>query len=208
MFFFRSPKLILVGFLAGLVTFALMAFLIKPMGAVEKEPDGPALIEKIREVARLETLQVSVYKKVIYEPAPPEAQSFFGEIATWASYTWDKPEGRAIVFANVHLGLDLAKLDESSLRVVGEDVEIVLPPIISTIEIKPGETEIIRSNLEPNDMMQMLDHAKWAIEADVAGDSAMQDRARGSAKRAIRAFLQTAGFRDVTFVEPAAAGAG
>lgn len=200
--FFRSLKLLVVGFLVGLVTVVATWSALRPVPAPTREPDPPALVEKIREVARLETLDVSVYKKVTYEPVPPPATSFLGELATWASYTWDKPEGKAIVFANVHLGLDLSRLDDSSVRVENDVVEILLPPLQTTVELKPGETEILRSNLEPADMMKLLEEAKWAIEADVANDAALHDRARGSAKRAIRAFLQTAGFRDVVFLDP------
>src|SRR3954470_6040392 len=69
-------------------------------------PDGPALILKVREVARLETLDVSLYKKVDFTPDPRERDSIWGAVAQWASYTLRPPRGRAIVFAVAHLGLD------------------------------------------------------------------------------------------------------
>src|SRR5262249_6465676 len=82
-------------------------------------PDTPALILKVREVARLETLDVSLYKKIDFSPDPKEQATVWASLAQWASYTLRPPRGRAIVFAVAHLGLDLRKLDAQSLRVWG-----------------------------------------------------------------------------------------
>ena len=38
-------------------------------------PDAPALVVKVREVARLQALDVSLYKKVIFAPDPRETGS-------------------------------------------------------------------------------------------------------------------------------------
>src|SRR5438105_9405031 len=92
-------------------------------------PDPPALIVKVRQVARLQSLDVSLYKKVTFAPDPRETGSVWGDLMQWASYSLRPPHGRAIVFADAHLALDLAKLDPSSLRVTGRRVEVVLPPL-------------------------------------------------------------------------------
>ena len=86
-------------------------------------PDPPALIVKVREVARLQALDVSLYKKIEFAPDPRETGSVWGDLFQWASYTLRPPRGRAIVFAEAHLGVDLAKLDVSGLRVSGRRVE-------------------------------------------------------------------------------------
>src|SRR2546421_10250396 len=91
----------------------------------EKLPDPPALVLKIREVARLETLDVSLYKKIDFSPDPREQATAWSSLVQWASYTVRPPRGRAIVFAVAHLGLDLRKLDTASLRVEGRRVEVV-----------------------------------------------------------------------------------
>ena len=70
-------------------------------------PDAPALILKIREVARLESLDVSLYKKIDFRPDPREEKTMWGAVAQWAAYSVRPPRGRAIVFAVAHLGVDL-----------------------------------------------------------------------------------------------------
>src|SRR6267378_7066705 len=90
-------------------------------------PDAPALVVKVREVARLQALDVSLYKKVAFAPDPRETGSVWSDLMQWASWSLRPPRGRAIVFAEAHLAVDLAKLDASSLRVSGRRVEVVLP---------------------------------------------------------------------------------
>src|SRR5918911_360565 len=82
-------------------------------------PDAPALVVKVRQVARLQSLDVSLYKKVVFSPDPRETGSVWGDLMQWASYSLRPPRGRAIVFADAHLAVDLTKLDASSLRVTG-----------------------------------------------------------------------------------------
>ena len=73
-------------------------------------PDAPALVLKIREVARLETLDVSLYKKIDFSPDPRPTGSTWGDVAQWATYSVRPPRGRAIIFADAHLSVDLRKL--------------------------------------------------------------------------------------------------
>jgi len=158
-------------------------------------PDPPAVAIRIREVARLETLDVTLYKKVTFAPEPEEAGSF------WVRHTFHAPRGKAIVFADAHLGLDLSKLDAGSVRVVGREAWIVLPAIRATVELRPAETEVIGSNLDSADTARLLDLAKVAFEREVAADRALRERARASAENRIRALLATLGFADVHFVD-------
>lgn len=164
-------------------------------------PDPPAVATRIREVARLETLDVAVYKKVSFAPEPTEAASIWGDVAGWLRHTFRTPQGKAIVFATAHLGLDLSRLDESSVRVVGREVFVVLPPVRASIELRPDETEIIGSNLDSAETARLFDLAKAAFEREVGGDAALRGRARASAERQIRALLVTLGFVDVHFVD-------
>ena len=105
-------------------------------------PDAPAIILKVREVARLTTLDVSPGGWVISIVAadPREQATVWSAVAQWASYSVHPPRGRAIVFAVAHLGVDLRKLDVGSLRVRGRSVEVVLPHVQTQVELKPAET--------------------------------------------------------------------
>ena len=79
-------------------------------------PDTPALVLQMREVTRLETLQVSLYKKVDFSPQPQASDSLWKDVISWASYSLRMPRGRAIVFADVNLGYDIQRIDASNLR--------------------------------------------------------------------------------------------
>ena len=164
-------------------------------------PDPPAVAIRIREVARLETLDVTVYKKVTFAPEPAEAESFWADVGGWLRHTFHAPRGKAIVFADAHLGLDLSKLDARSVRVSGREAWIVLPPVRATVELRPAETEVIGSNLDSAETARLLDLAKVAFEREVAADRGLLERAQTSAQRQIRALLTTLGFAEVHFVD-------
>ncbi|HEX7501455.1 MAG TPA: DUF4230 domain-containing protein [Polyangia bacterium] len=172
-------------------------------------PDPAAVSVQIREIARLETLEVSLYKKVTFSPAPSPADSFWGDVMGWARHVFATPAGKAIVFADVRLGLDLDKLGPGNIKAIGQTVFLVLPPIKVTVELKPGETEIIGSNLDSSETAQLLDLAKTAFEREVTSSPNLRQRARASAERAITSFLVVLGFTDVRFVDvlPSAGGA-
>lgn len=166
-------------------------------------PDPPAVVEQMREVARLETLHLTVHKKISFAPDPTSAESLWGDVANFVRYTVHKPEGRAIVFAQVELGMDLQKLVPGSIRADGRRIEVVLPPIEAQVQLLPGETEIIGSNLDSKETAQLFDRAKNAFEREVMADRRLQEQARASSERAIRALLITLGFREVVFVDSA-----
>jgi Protein of unknown function (DUF4230) len=169
-------------------------------------PAAPAVIVKIREVARLEALDVSVYKKISFAPDPTSAGSFWGDVAGWLRHTLASPHGKAIVFADAHLVLDLDKLGPESLRVQGSEVWLTLPPVQVRVELKPGETEIIGSNLDSAETARLFELARAAFERELAADARLRERARASAERAIRGLLLGLGFREVHFVERLPAG--
>jgi len=178
---------------------ALTYWLLAPKPA--RPPDPAALVDRVREVTRLETLDVSVYKKVSFEPDPTPAGSFWGDVFNWARYSLHPPRGKAIIFADVHLGFQFSKIDQSNLRAVGSRVEIQLPPLQAHVELKPGETEVIGSNLDSEQTAQLLDLARAAFEREALGDSKLRERARASAERSLRDLFLSAGFREVLFVD-------
>jgi hypothetical protein len=164
-------------------------------------PDPPAVAMRLREVARLETLEVVLYKKVTFSPDPTEADSLWGDVSGWLRHTFRAPRGKAIVFATAHLGLDLSRLDANALRVAGREIVVALPPVRATVELMPDETEIIGSNLDSAETARLFDLAKSAFEREVASDAALRERARASAERQLRALLVTLGFSTIRFVD-------
>jgi hypothetical protein len=176
-----------------------MLLLRRPMAKV---PDGPVVLEKIREVARLETLDVTLYRKVSFTPDPPgPGDSAWESVLNWAKFNLRNAHGRAILFADAHLGLDLSQLGPQSMQVRGEQVALVLPPIQVQVELRPGETEIMDSNLDSAQTAQLMDEAKRAFQLEVQRDGHLQGRARASAERSLRGLLLSLGFREVVFVE-------
>ncbi len=195
--------------LVALVAGALGAFvLLRPKPPAL--PDTPALVTRVREVARLETLDVSLYKKVEFSPEPQATDKLWKDVINWAAYSIHTPRGRAIVFADVHLGYDFGRLDGSSLRVQGTRVDVALPPLEVKVELKPGETEIIGSNLDSAQTTLLLEKAREAFEREVKGDARLRERARRSAENTLRVLFLSAGFREVNVVDvlppPATAG--
>jgi hypothetical protein len=164
-------------------------------------PDPPALVTQMREVARLETLEVSLYKKVTFSPEPAGSDALWKDVINWAAYSIRTPRGRAIVFADVHLGYDFQRIDTSSLRVSGSRVDVVLPPLEVKVELRPGETEVIDSNLNSQETAHLLERARVAFEKEVRADPRLKERARLSAERSLRALFLTVGFTEVRFVD-------
>jgi len=193
--------------LLAIVGLCAVACLLGAAGAAwlvryrERPPDPPAVVEQIREVARLETLQLTLHKKISFEPEPGSADSLWGDVANWMRFTIRKPQGRAIVFAQVDLGLDLERLDASRIRLAGRRAEVVLPPIEAQVRLLPAETEIIGSNLDSAETAQLFERAREAFEREVMADPRLREKARQSSERAIRALLVTLGYREVIFLE-------
>ena len=163
-------------------------------------PDAPALAVKVREVARLQTLDVSLYKKVSFAPDPRDTGSVWGDLLQWASFSVRPPRGKAIVFAEAHLSVDLGRLDASSLRVTGRRVEAVLPKVQVQVELKPAETEVIGSNLDSKETAQLFELARAAFQREVEADQVLQARARASAEQSLRALFLGLGFTEIAFV--------
>jgi hypothetical protein len=166
-------------------------------------PDPPALVTQIREVARLETLDVMLFKKVSFEPEPEPSTTLVGDALTWAKFTLRPPRGKAIVFADVHLGLDLSQLDPSDVVASGDTVEVHLPPLEAQVELRPGDTEVMGSNLDSQQTAQLFETAKVAFRQEVMANEALKAKARASSERAMRALLISLGYRDIRFVAAA-----
>ncbi|HEY6100770.1 MAG TPA: DUF4230 domain-containing protein [Anaeromyxobacter sp.] len=187
--------------LFGLAVGAGLALALRVTRRAPELPDPPAVAMRIRDVAQLETLEVSLYKKVSFAPEPAPADSLWGDVAGWLRHTFRTPRGKAIVFAVARLGLDLSKLDGSSVSVRGREAFVVLPPFRATVELRPDDTEIVGSTLDSAETARLFELAKVAFERQVEADAALQARARASAERQVAALLTTLGFAAVHFVD-------
>ncbi len=198
----RLAALVVLGLAVGLG----LGVSLRALHRAPPPPDPPAVVVQIREIARLETLEVNLYKKVTFAPEPAAADSVWGDLAGWMRHTFAAPRGKAMVFAVARLGLDLSKLDASSVQVRDREAWIVLPPVQATVELRPDETEVIGSNLDSAETARLFELAKSAFEREVAADALLRAKARRSAEREVRALLLTLGFRAVHFVDALPAG--
>ncbi len=187
--------------LFGLALGAGLAVGLRLARRAAEVPDPPAVAMRIREIAQLETLEIALYKKVSFSPEPTPADSAWGDVVGWLRHTFRTPRGKAIVFAVARLGIDLSRLDASSIRVSGREAFVVLPPVRATVELRPDETELIGSNLDSAETARLFELARAAFERQVEADQGLRARARAAAEDRIRALLATLGFAAVHFVD-------
>lgn len=171
-------------------------------------PDGPVLVERVRDVARLQTLEVTLFKKVSLQPDPKTTGTLWRDVIAWAEYRLREPKGTALLFADATLWLDLSRMRTEHLRVSGGDVEVVLPPVKVQVALRPGDTEVLDSNLNSEQTAELFQLAHEAFQREVEQDAQLKARARESAERSLRALFQGLGFREVRFVEALAPVAG
>jgi Protein of unknown function (DUF4230) len=181
--------------LGGLLAFELVK--PKPPPAVQEPP----VVLRIREAARLETLDVTLYKKIDFAPDPKPPDSVWGSVAQFARYAVRPPRGKAIVFAEAHLSIDLRKLDDQGVRVTGKKVQVVLPRLETKVELRPQDTEIIGSTLDSAETAQLFALAQEAFLKEVSGDAALKEKATLAAKHSLQALLGSLGFWQVEFVD-------
>lgn len=196
----RTFVIAAAGVVAGVLV-ALAVYLARRPPPPQR-PDAAAVITQLREVARLETLDLTMYKKLSFTPDPPAAaEGTWQGVLNWASFSLRHPHGRAILFAVVHLGIDLQKLDAEHVRLEGDHAWLVLPPLTAQVELLPGETEIIDSNLDSADTARLLEEAKGVFAREAVADPRLRERAREANLRALRGVLATFGLRQVEVVD-------
>lgn len=163
-------------------------------------PPTATLVDQVREVARLETLEVSLHKKIIFAADPQAFDSAWQGVWQWVRESVRPSQGRVIVFANAHLAVDLSQLGPDKLVAHDGHAFVILPPVRATVEILPGETEVIDSTLDTAQTANLLETARLAFVKEVEASPRLMARARAGAERAIAGFLKNVGFRDVRFV--------
>lgn len=191
-------KTIIAMLLSGLLGAGAVWYELRIKGA--HLPDAPAVTQQIRDVAKLETLDVTSYKKIMFTPDAPPPSDLLHDAWNWAVNAVTPAQGKAIVFANVHFSVDLSRLNEHSIRIKDTRIWIVLPDTAASVELKPAETEIIGSTLDSEQTAQLFETARATFERDVGNNRELKAKAHASAERAIAALLAKLGFTEVNFV--------
>ena len=162
-------------------------------------PDAPAVATRVRDVLRLTTLDVTLYKKLSFAPEPTPKDSIWQGLTDWARYQLSPPRGRAIVFAHVELSYELPANPAAWLKVEGDRAQVTLPSPKARVELLPAETEVIDSNLDSAQTVQLLELARVAFQREVEADRDLRQRADRSAQQSIQALLLQLGFKSVDF---------
>jgi hypothetical protein len=169
----------LVPWLFAIVAVVVAATLLRVERLAAAEP--PAVIDRIREVQRLEVLEVTVHKKVTFAPDPAPQPTLLGDVWQYARETVAPRRGKAIVFAQARFFVDLRRLKADELVVNGDEVHVKLPEPEVEASVLPGETEIVVSNLDSAQTAALL----------------VKARAREAAARSVTGLLRGLGFRKV-----------
>lgn len=190
--------LVAIGVYAGLT--AAVIGLSRPRAPAL--PDGPALIERIREVARLEALDVELRKQVSWAPDPVASGSLVVDVLHWAKDLVRPVEGTMWVAGTAHVGVDLARLDVARIHVVDRVAWIDLPPLVTDVALDPAGTHALRGNLDQEGTARLLAKARLHLVFEVERDVAVQAKARVAVEKALRGLLLPLGFAAVEFAPP------
>ncbi len=186
----------LVPWLFAVAAVAVAGALLRVERLAAAEP--PAVIERIRDVQRLEVLEVTVHKKVTFAPDPKPEPTLLAGVWAYARETVAPRRGKALVFANARFFVDLRRLKPEQVQVRGDAVTIELPEPEVEANVLPGETEIIASNLDSEGTAALLETAELELKASVQHDAKLRTRARDAAARTLTGLLKGLGFRKVT----------
>lgn len=189
----------LVPWLFAITAVVAAAALLRVERLAAAEP--PAIVERIREVARLEVLEVTVHRKVTFTPPSRPAATLLGDVFAYARDSVAPRRGKAIVFARARFFVDLRRLKSDQVQVREEEVSLVLPePELETM-LLPGETEVVSSNLDSAQTAELLEAAQGELSAALAADGPLRERAREAAGRSLTGLLKALGFKRVTIVQ-------
>ena len=161
---------------------------------------SPTVVDRLRAVARLQVLDASVTRTVRLLPEPVEQRTLTASLAQWARYAVAPPSGTAVVAAEAHFSIDLSHFDERSVWADGDTVQVVLPEPELSVELSPGATQVLVSNLDSEQTNALLAKAKDEFVASLARDPKLLEEARESGRRGLTVLIQTLGFKQVRFV--------
>ena len=153
---------------------------------------SPAVVELIRQLSRLETVEYSLDKIVEGDRNNPYLPDFL---------VGDKL--LLVAHGEVIAGIDLAQLKPGDVAVSGDSVRVRLPaPQILTTRIDNGRTRVysrstgLLTPADPNLESQARQTAEQQI-AQAALDDGILEKARQNARASVTALLFGLGFRSV-----------
>jgi hypothetical protein len=195
-------KYVIGGLLGAIIVALGISKVVRGPTSAHAASPSPIYIDALRDAAKLEGLEVEMHQLVTFEPDPPVPQTFGQTLAAWAKDIVDHEKGQALVFATARYMVDLGRLDDSSVEVRDRTVFVRLPPVAVTIDLKPEETVVLRSNLSPGGETALLASAKLKLESEARSNARLTARAQVSAERAIRDLILRLGYFAVNFGPP------
>lgn len=156
-------------------------------------PDAATVVDRLREVSRLEVLDARLTKHVRWQPDPPPSRSLTGDVLEWARSTVFPRRADAMVVGDAHCFVDLRRLTTRDVRRVGDSFEVVLPPVQVAVELLPDETRFLTSSLDAAELSDFLTFARGRLQADAERDTSLSEQAARSAEAQVRTLLQTLG---------------
>lgn len=168
---------------------------------VFSRPEPGALVEQVKEIARLQTLEVRLTTAVEHVPDPKLASTFTGQLLSWVTYNLRPKKGRALVSGVARLSFDFSQLDASAFRFDKKRVTLMLPPMRTTVDVDLERTQIIASNLNSARTSELFEKGRRSLQMQVEQNQTLQNQARQSARNALQALLTGAGFDEVVFVD-------
>jgi len=122
----------LAGAVAGVLAALVVAWLLFFQSGIRIDLSQPAVVQRIQRLQRLETVVYSMEKIVTGTQDNAYLPKFLGGDSILL-----------IVHGEVTAGIDLAKLDESKIKISGRSIEIDLPPAeIFSTRIDNGRTRV------------------------------------------------------------------
>jgi hypothetical protein len=167
-------------------------FVARLTGVNSFNVSSPTVVEKIRQLSRLETVEYSLDKIVEGDRQNPFLPNFLA--------------GDKLLFiahGQVIAGIDLAQIKDSDISVNGESVKVKLPPpqILST-RIDNAKSRVYSRSTgllvpaDPNLESQARQMAEQQIR-QAALDDGILDKAKQNAQASVTALLYGLGFKDV-----------
>jgi hypothetical protein len=153
---------------------------------------SPSVVEKIRQLSRMETIEYSLDKIVEGDRENAYLPGFLAG---------DKM--LLVAHGEVIAGIDLARLKPGDVEVKGDAVKVKLPPAqILTTRIDNGKTRVYSRTTgllvaaDPNLESEVRQAAEQQI-GQAALDDGILDKARANARTSVTALLYGLGFRSV-----------
>jgi len=158
-------------------------------------PDPVTIVQEIRGLSRLETIQYSVEKVITAEVGQGEFAFLFGDRLLFVAH------------GTVIAGMDLKNLQSGDVEVESETVFVRLPPteiFIATLDNDQSYVYSRDKGILTRGNMDLETQARQVAEDEIRNaslDDGILEKARENGEAFIQRFLLNLGFSDVVFLE-------